>query len=406
MAWLASFKVLYWAILVLAVWLWREPPGASGFVTPYHFPEGQPESLASHFAGYDSCFYLVLSGTGYVRGSLTCAVYPLWPLVVRWFSYIVPGGLFVVSLVLSNVFSLVAWTLLFGLIRARWGARAARWSLVLLVTFPGSLFYQFPCSESLFVLLVVGMLWALDRHRYVAVGLIGILLPLARPIGVFCFIPVLVHVLTVYRPVLCRLWAKCLGMASKTARGRETPDNVAFGSPRPSPAAHAENTGLFVVLPLTPVCGWCIYILLMWNWTGNPFEGFEAQRHWGVHSISNLWNVPKCVAGLFTPTEWHEVAGSVLDRCMFVLLLQCLPVLWRLDKGLLVWTYVLAVLPAMSGTFTSFTRFASCAFPMFIALGVVCGTHNWRLLRYALLAAFVVLHLVLVWRFVNFRWAG
>ena len=130
------------------------------------------------------------------------------------------------------------------------------------------------------------------------------------------------------------------------------------------------------------------------------------QNGFGVQSVPNLWNLPKFVIGFCSPTEWHAFRGSWLDRCMFVVLLYTLPVLWRLDKGLLVWAYVLGILPAMSGTFTSFTRFASCAFPMFIALGVVLSRREWRGLRYALLGVFVVLPLVFVWRFVNFRWAG
>ena len=155
-----------------------------------------------------------------------------------------------------------------------------------------------------------------------------------------------------------------------------------------------------------PLLGWGIYLALMWYWTGNPFEGFAAQKSWGVHSIGNLVNVPKFVFGFFTPTAWHEFTGSLLDRCLFLVLLWCLPVLWRLDKGLLVWTYVLGILPAMSGTFTSYTRFASCVFPVFIALGVFLERREWRWLRYGLLAVFLLLHIVLVWRFVNFRWAG
>jgi hypothetical protein len=67
---------------------------------------------------------------------------------------------------------------------------------------------------------------------------------------------------------------------------------------------------------------------------------------------------------------------------------------------------MLGVIPAMSGTFTSYTRFASCAFPLFIALGVGFSRREWRWPRYALLAVFATLHVVLVWRFVNFRWAG
>ena len=86
----------------------------------------------------------------------------------------------------------------------------------------------------------------------------------------------------------------------------------------------------------------------------------------------------------------------------------------------------------MSGTFTSYTRFASCAFPVFIALAAFFAAERggrkteltpatetappaplvarpWSLvlgLKWALLAVFAALHIVLVWRFVNFRWAG
>ena len=55
---------------------------------------------------------------------------------------------------------------------------------------------------------------------------------------------------------------------------------------------------------------------------------------------------------------------------MFIILLYTLPLKWRLGKDLLVWTYVLGIMPAMSGAFISFTRYESPAFPMFIALAV------------------------------------
>jgi len=171
----------------------------------------------------------------------------------------------------------------------------------------------------------------------------------------------------------------------------------------PFPARDVARPAALLLAPLT---GWALYFALMRHWTGNAFEGFAAQRYWGVHSVGNLINLPKFVVGFFTPTEWHEFTGSLVDRCAFLPVVYTLPILWKLDKKLLGWVYMLAVLPAMSGTFTSFTRFASCSFPTFIALGVGLSRQQWRWPRYGLLGLFAAVHIVLVWRFVNFRWAG
>ena len=156
----------------------------------------------------------------------------------------------------------------------------------------------------------------------------------------------------------------------------------------------------------TPLLGWATYLGLMWFWTGNPFEGMQAQKYWGAHSISNLWNAPKFIAGFFQPTTWHGFTGSALDRCAFLFLLYCLPLIWRLGKDMLVWAYVLGILPAMSGTFTSFTRFESCAFPLFIAVAVFFGGRKSRWPLGIFFACSAMLHVVLLWRFDNFRWAG
>jgi hypothetical protein len=80
--------------------------------------------------------------------------------------------------------------------------------------------------------------------------------------------------------------------------------------------------------------------------------------------------------------------------------------MWRVGKDMLLWTYVLGVLPAMSGTFVSCTRFESIAFPVFIGLPVLFARVRSKRPLILAVAIFGALHTVLVWRFVNFRWAG
>jgi len=366
--------------------------------------EGTPV-FASHFATWDAAHYLYLSEVGYRHNASSWAFYPLWPLLVRWVSPLFGRSHLVGGLVLSNLFSLAAWLIFYRMVTRRWGESAADWGLLFLITFPGSLFFQFNYSESLFLLLVMALWWGLEERHYGWAWVAGCLLPLTRGVGVFALLPIGWYVI---RPMLPRRFGHNYregdavlasgdfsGPELKTREGANQRLDVATTLPSTPPW-----------LLLAPLLGWGLYLVLIGYWTGDPFEGFRAQKYWGVHSISNLWNMPKFVGGLFTPTEWHAFKGSVLDRCVFLLLLGCLPIIWRLDKALLAWTYVLGILPAMSGTFTSFTRFASCSFPMFIALGVFLSWREWCWLRYGLVGVFIVLHVVLVWRFVNFRWAG
>lgn len=420
-------KVAIWGLLIAATRGWSDFDEQKFGLVMVRWPQDGGPAYASHFATWDAAHYLHLSEVGYQHSLPSCAFYPLWPLLVRWASPLAGGSHLVTALVLANGFSLAAWVLFHRLVARRWGAGVANWSLVFLIAFPGSLFFQFNYSESLFLLLVLVLWWALEEQRYGWAFLAAGLLPLTRGVGVFAVLPIGWHAL---EPV--RKWLAARERNEPKAAAPLSAFSAVFrgGLGEEGARRDAGPTGRSRAwLLAAPLLGWGVYLGLMWHWTGNPFEGFEAQKYWRVHSVSNLWNVPKFVVGLFTPTEWHEFRGSVLDRCVFLMLVDCLVLIWRLDKGLLVWTYMLGILPAMSGTFTSYTRFASCAFPLFIALGVFSSaeggvrsaespagpqtatfdSRRWsaRLwLRNGLLAVFIVLHVMLVWRFVNFRWAG
>jgi len=388
-----------------------------------------PVTLDRRLRAQDANLYLDLANRGYRQGDVTSPFYPLWPGVIRAAAPLFGGSLMGAGLVLSNVFSLLAWALFYRGMARQWGERAALWALIFLVSFPGSIFFQLIYTESLFLLLTMGLWLALQGRRYAWAAVWAGLLPLCRGVGAFAVVPLGWHAFRVASPAWLRdVWARrraavASGSSFDTARARQSGGKGRGVSPygstngachagvandRRTGGSHEPRRSALApwMLVATPAAGWALYLALMWHWTGNPFEGIEAQKRIGAHSIPNLWNVSKFVVGFFNPTDWHSFRGSLLDRCAFVLLLYTLPVLWRLDKGLLAWVFMLGIVPAMSGTFTSYIRFASCAFPMFIALGVVLSRREWRWWRYALLVVFVTLHAALVWRYVNLRWAG
>lgn len=465
---LAAVKVAYLALLMGALALWpdydetRASAIREGWFPPTEarWLEGQQTGFTRFFTTWDAAHYLVLSKAGYFKGLRAVAFYPLWPLTVRWVSDATGVGRVITGMVLANLFSLAGWTLFWSITRKRFGESAAKWALVFLVIFPGSLFCQFIYTEPLFFLLAMLLWFGMENSRYRLAWVAACLLPLTRAVGVFALLPIVWHGLERLKEAWSAdsLVRGLQGEISRNSSSRFEPQNRAGGTPsiaRPaavdSPSDRAmlgapvpgkispKSSSRFeptrrerggrvqgavsrgqgwlhsktwrqcagpVLLLTAPLAGWAVYFGLMWHWTGNAFQGFTAQAVWQAHSINNLWDLPKFVMGFFEPTSWHEFRGSVLDRCGFMLVLYSVPVLWRTGKDLLVWLFILAIIPAMSGTFISFIRFESAAFPIFVALGVFAARQDKRWLPGALVAGMAALHLVLLWRFVNYGWAG
>ncbi len=188
---LASFKAGYFIAILLALNFWGD---LGEFVRlPQRWPRQGGPTFASHFAGWDAGYYLSLSEDGYTAGDQACAFYPLWPLLIRWFSVLTGGNHLIAGMVLANVFSLAAWIIFYHVAARRFGEKTAWWALVLLIIFPGSLFYQFIYSEPLFFLLVMVLWLGLEQNRYGLAWSAAFLLPLTRGIGIFAVLPIAWH---------------------------------------------------------------------------------------------------------------------------------------------------------------------------------------------------------------------
>lgn len=379
---IVSFKVAYWIILSIALNIW----GDADFFYTLMWPKFIKPDYLSLFIAYDGAYYISISEGGYESGLRECAFYPLWPLLINSVSSLFGSNRIVTGLILANILSTVGWACLYTIVAKQWGEKIGIWSVVFMATFPGSLFFQFVYSESLFLVLVLLLWWTLQKNSLVYAFAVALLLPLTRAIGVFCLIPIFLHAVVsngIIVPIRSQMFKHRDDLLqAKVIKSKQT----------------------WLVL-IAPFLGWFCYLLLMSISTGNPFEGFKAQEFWEVHSIGNLLNIPKFIFNWLTPSAFHDYTGSLLDRGVFLLVVYCLLVLWKLEKSLISWVYVLAIIPAMSGMFTSFTRFMCVAFPVFIALSAyVTSKHPY--IRYCILAIFIILHAFLVWRYANYQWAG
>ena len=186
---LVASRALVWVVAVVAA-----------AVAP---PEGGPSALAfdrpglthplgaafSALARWDSTWYLGIAHSGYAGGADT-AFFPLYPLLVRGLA---PTGEPAALLLMSYVVSLAALAgalfLLRRLAEIELGADAARRAVLLLAFFPGALWLGVPYSESVFLLLSVGAIYAARTSHWAWAGTCAALASGTRSAGIVLLVP-------------------------------------------------------------------------------------------------------------------------------------------------------------------------------------------------------------------------
>ena len=376
-------KVLLWLVVITALF---SDFNLAQFKDAYaQWPPGENANLYSRFSTWDSAHYLDIIERGYTRGSPSCAFYPLWPAVVRVGAFFTGGRPLLASLMLTNALSLFAFWVFYRLVAIDNGAQIAKHALILLLAFPSALCFSFPYTESLYLALVLVFFCGLKETRYLWSAIAGYLLPLTRPVGLFILAPLLWHL---YEQV-----------SHAVKEGGSVHDT--------SVPAKLNRTGFRWLLLLCPLLGYATYLFVMYAWTGNAFDGFEAQKDYpNSPSISNMGNY----AGLFNAfINIHTLDGmmdSALDRGCFLLFLGLLPLIYRLNKTWFFYVLPAGLVPALSSWFMSYRRYAVVLFPLFVVLAQILAgdRRRWVFWYYVILMA--ALQAWAVKQFINFNWAG
>jgi hypothetical protein len=309
------------------------------------WPRSGEPVLSSRLASWDVAHYLQLSESGYERGSHSCAFYPFWPALIRAATALTFGSPFAAALLLTNVLSIGALWLFYEHTRKMVGEDISRDSLILLLAFPGALFFAVPYTESIFFLLAMAFFWALSSRNVSWVAATTLLLPLTRAVGVFILFPLAWHLYEQKRPFKHWLLVAC------------------------------------------PILGYAGYFGLMHAWTGNPFEGFEAQKAYPYSpSISNMLDLGRFFEVFLHVRTLDGMMDSVLDRAFFVLLLALLPFVYRLNKTWFWYALPMGLVPAMTSYFMSYRRYIMVIFPVFIVLAQLLARtkSRWLLWYYVI----------------------
>ena len=185
-------RLLVWTAGVVAVAVFglsgREADfDPAGLTSPYG---ATGDLLVAPLARWDSVWFLAIADGGYGGGARE-AFFPLYPLLVRVAGLLV-GSPLIGGMLLSTGLLAVALVLLHRLVALDFGRAVARNAVLVVALFPMSFFFSAVYSESLFLVLSVGAVYAARRDRWALAGALGALAAATRSAGVLLLVPLLI----------------------------------------------------------------------------------------------------------------------------------------------------------------------------------------------------------------------
>ncbi len=319
--------------------------------------------LLEYLDMWDGHWYLEVVRNGYPRfiqpdvtyfvSDARAAFFPLYPQLVNFVDFLIPGGPVSVSLLVNFALGAV-FIYLAGRIALRlFDAKVAERTMVLLCLFPGSFVLSFAYSEALMLCLAALCLLALSSQAWIYAGSFALLGGLARPNGI------------------------ALGLACAIACFAALRDSRDYKS---------------LLAPFLAPWGYIGFMLFLRHHTNEPWAWFRVQNE--------AWNEGTSFGGTavvrtfdFFRSPFSSPTSLVTAASIICALFLLYAARKRKLPSLYFWYSVgilaLMVIPA---TVTARPRFIYTAFPLFISVAIVLRDEKdryWTLLVASLSAGLV-----------------
>ena len=291
---------------------------------------------------WDADQYLKLAKFGYTSTSNWKAwFYPLYPWCIRAVAAF-NGNYLASALVVSLIALIIAALLLRRLVQIDFSSDVALRSVWFFLIFPTAYFLHAPYTESLFLALAMGSIFAARSERWWLAGMLGALSWMTRANGI-----VLIPTLAVEAGY--QFW--------KTKRWNWR----------------------WLWIALVPL-GFGVYLFLNWRVTGDPFAAFRMRDQMSHTGFDWPW---RGIRGAFAiMTEWQPNQAEMMGTYEFVFGLIgfiCVIASWiKLRPVYAMYLTVNWLLFASVTFLQSMPRYTLTMFPIFILFGLATENRLWR----------------------------
>jgi hypothetical protein len=352
-----------------------------------------PSGSMNIWSHWDGEHYVTLAMGGYLHppDNVSPAFFPLYPLLLRSFAELFGGpiskeALSVWGPLISLLFLPFALYFIYHIALEGWGERVARGTVLILALFPTAFFLNAAYTESLFLALSAGSMWAMrvKKDLLVACVLAGFAAA-TRNVGIFLVVPLMYE------------WIKDV--------------------------ERSRWQGVYLLLAPG---GLFAYMVYLWVRFGDPLLFYSAQESWGrqatgpLDTASRAWGAAVEGAGrLLDPDLWahptlsnaaNQLAGAsnLFNLAFFVFAMVVLLAGSRyLPLSLTIYGLLLVAPATLFGTpgspLMGTPRYVLVAFPVFIVLALLFRN---RVLLGGWLVVSTLLSLVLCGLFVSWRFVA
>jgi hypothetical protein len=384
-----------WAVVAVSINSVPETPDE--VLRPYlgapQLTTGWQGLLLEPWQRFDALRYQRLAREGYAHEE-DSVFPPLYPLLIRGVGNLFGGGhiaQLVASLFISNLATLGLLILLYRVTTAEFGEAYATRTLVYLLLFPTGFFLFAPYTESLFMLLALGSLWAGRTGRFWLAGVLGLLASLTRLTGWVLVIPLLYEWWQERRSAYCVIRSMSWLRTTYYALRHQLPG----------------KGGLLAAA--LPAVGLLLFFGWRW-WAGLPPINEIYVQHWyqttGIPGTDVLTAVQALFFSSEAPANGYIVLG--LDFSVLLLLLVTTAIaLHRLPRSYALYAAMLLFFMLLSTSelkpLNAFSRYALAFFPTFWLLAH-WGQNPWinRLILYS----FLLLYLYFSGQFFVWGWVA
>lgn len=354
-------------------------------VNAFAWRVGRMPSPAAHdlllaWYRWDTGHYVRIADHGYGVEEIDVAFFPLYPLLIKAATFVLPGSTQFAALVVANVACFGALMMIYRLAEDEFGRSVAERTVYFLIAFPTAFFMSAAYNTSLFLLLAVGSLYCMRRGNWWLAGLLGAFASATRSSGLLLVLPFLYEYLR--------------------QRGFQL-----------------RKIRLDILAGGTMFAGVAAFAAYCWIALGDPLAFSHIQARWGrtFHwPWESLYNA--AVATFQAPSETEYFLTNVLDLAAVLgvlgLLVLCVIGPWKFrsdQRYLVVFGVAIVVFPLFAATtndprpIVSSVRYAMEVFPAFIVLAMIGANRHFE--RIYVLSA-VALQAMCLAVFMHYDWIG